>query len=93
MKSFCLLSRRQRIIQRNRTERLSELLDWKSLGKVYLQIYYRITVFVLSHQSTLLTNNDFSRKTTFDSQKSGENDLKYHSNSIKMLEKLFNLTY
>ena len=34
MKSFCLLSRRQRIIQRNRTERLSELLDWKSLGKV-----------------------------------------------------------
>lgn len=33
---FCQLSRRQRIIQRNRTERLSELLDWKNLG-----IYYK----------------------------------------------------
>ncbi|KAK2569067.1 Glycogen [starch] synthase [Acropora cervicornis] len=31
MFSFCSLTRRQRIIQRNRTERLSELLDWKSL--------------------------------------------------------------
>ncbi|XP_028395807.1 glycogen [starch] synthase-like [Dendronephthya gigantea] len=37
MKAFCLLSRRQRIIQRNRTERLSELLDWKSLGKNYMK--------------------------------------------------------
>lgn len=33
---FSILSRRQRIIQRNRTERLSDLLDWKNLG-----IYYR----------------------------------------------------
>lgn len=33
---FSSLSRRQRIIQRNRTERLSDLLDWKNLG-----IYYR----------------------------------------------------
>lgn len=33
---FSCLSRRQRIIQRNRTERLSDLLDWKNLG-----IYYR----------------------------------------------------
>lgn len=32
---FCGLSRRQRIIMRNRTERLSELLDWKSLGTFY----------------------------------------------------------
>merc|ERR1719427_749213 len=36
MHDFTRLSRRQRIIQRNRTERLSDLLDWKSLG-----IYYR----------------------------------------------------
>lgn len=35
MFSFCNLSRRQRIIQRNRTERLSELLDWKSLHRYY----------------------------------------------------------
>lgn len=34
MYDFCCLSRRQRIILRNRTERLSELLDWKNLGFV-----------------------------------------------------------
>ncbi|XP_076304313.1 glycogen [starch] synthase [Tachypleus tridentatus] len=33
---FTCLSRRQRIIQRNRTERLSDLLDWRNLG-----VYYR----------------------------------------------------
>ncbi|VDK42964.1 unnamed protein product [Anisakis simplex] len=32
---FTLLTRRQRIIMRNRTERLSELLDWKNLGSFY----------------------------------------------------------
>ncbi|XP_055378150.1 glycogen [starch] synthase isoform X2 [Condylostylus longicornis] len=36
MYDFCKLNRRQRIIQRNRTERLSDLLDWRALG-----IYYR----------------------------------------------------
>ncbi|CAH1786075.1 unnamed protein product [Owenia fusiformis] len=36
MFDFTNLSRRQRIIQRNRTERLSELLDWRNLG-----VYYR----------------------------------------------------
>ena len=36
MFDFVGLNRRQRIIQRNRTERLSDMLDWKSLG-----IYYR----------------------------------------------------
>lgn len=42
MFDFTHLSRRQRIIQRNRTERLSELLDWKNLGivcKRYLLVY------------------------------------------------------
>uniref|UniRef100_A0A669D355 Glycogen [starch] synthase n=1 Tax=Oreochromis niloticus TaxID=8128 RepID=A0A669D355_ORENI len=34
---FCKQSRRQRIIQRNRTERLSDLLDWRYLGRVMLQ--------------------------------------------------------
>jgi glycogen(starch) synthase len=33
--SFTTKTRRQRINQRNRTERLSELLDWKSLGLEY----------------------------------------------------------
>ncbi|XP_026322713.1 glycogen [starch] synthase isoform X1 [Hyposmocoma kahamanoa] len=36
MFDFSKLTRRQRIIQRNRTERLSDLLDWRNLG-----IYYR----------------------------------------------------
>uniref|UniRef100_A0A8C5AXP9 Glycogen [starch] synthase n=1 Tax=Gadus morhua TaxID=8049 RepID=A0A8C5AXP9_GADMO len=33
---FCKQSRRQRIIQRNRTERLSDLLDWRYLGRYYI---------------------------------------------------------
>uniref|UniRef100_A0A3Q3ABA6 Glycogen [starch] synthase n=1 Tax=Kryptolebias marmoratus TaxID=37003 RepID=A0A3Q3ABA6_KRYMA len=33
---FCKQSRRQRIIQRNRTERLSDLLDWRYLGRFYI---------------------------------------------------------
>ena len=33
--SFSTKTRRQRINQRNRTERLSELLDWKALGLEY----------------------------------------------------------
>uniref|UniRef100_A0A8C0XTX2 Glycogen [starch] synthase n=1 Tax=Cyprinus carpio carpio TaxID=630221 RepID=A0A8C0XTX2_CYPCA len=36
MFSFCQQSRRQRIIQRNRTERLSDLLDWRYLGRFYM---------------------------------------------------------
>ncbi|KAK4048094.1 glycogen synthase isoform 1 [Microbotryomycetes sp. JL201] len=35
MVSFCQKTRRQRINQRNRTERLSDLLDWKKLGLEY----------------------------------------------------------
>ncbi|EGG00124.1 family 3 glycosyltransferase [Melampsora larici-populina 98AG31] len=35
MYDFCTKTRRQRINQRNRTERLSDLLDWKSLGLEY----------------------------------------------------------
>uniref|UniRef100_A0A8C7SV44 Glycogen [starch] synthase n=1 Tax=Oncorhynchus mykiss TaxID=8022 RepID=A0A8C7SV44_ONCMY len=33
---FCQQSRRARIIQRNRTERLSDLLDWRYLGRYYI---------------------------------------------------------
>lgn len=35
MTSFCQKTRRQRINQRNRVERLSPLLDWKNLGVEY----------------------------------------------------------
>lgn len=38
MFDFCMLNRRQRIIQRNRTERLSDLLDWRNLGVVSIPI-------------------------------------------------------
>lgn len=34
MYEFSKLNRRQRIIQRNRTERLSDMLDWRNLGVV-----------------------------------------------------------
>lgn len=35
MTTFCQKTRRQRINQRNRVERLSPLLDWKNLGIEY----------------------------------------------------------
>lgn len=37
MFEFCGKSRRQRINQRNRTERLSDLLDWKRMGLEYVK--------------------------------------------------------
>ncbi|ODA80449.1 hypothetical protein RJ55_03407 [Drechmeria coniospora] len=37
MFDFCAKTRRQRINQRNRTERLSELLDWKRMGMEYIK--------------------------------------------------------
>ena len=40
MFEFSQMSRRQRIIMRNRTERLSDLLDWRKLGKYYSQARY-----------------------------------------------------
>jgi hypothetical protein len=41
MVSFCQKTRRQRINQRNRTERLSDLLDWKRLGLEYAKARQR----------------------------------------------------
>ena len=38
MFDFSQLSRRQRIIMRNRTERLSDLLDWKKLSIYYTEV-------------------------------------------------------
>lgn len=37
MFDFAQKSRRQRINQRNRTERLSDLLDWKRMGMEYVK--------------------------------------------------------
>ena len=36
---FCSMTRRERIAQRNRTERLSELFDWGNLGQHYDQAH------------------------------------------------------
>jgi len=36
---FTQLSRRERIELRNKTEKLSDILDWKSLDKYYLQAH------------------------------------------------------
>ncbi|XP_058792126.1 glycogen [starch] synthase isoform X2 [Phymastichus coffea] len=41
MFDFCRLNRRQRIIQRNRTERLSDLLDWRNLGIIDFKIGFQ----------------------------------------------------
>lgn len=37
LEGFTKMTRRQRINQRNRTERLSDLLDWKRMGKEYVK--------------------------------------------------------
>ena len=36
---FCSMTRWERIEQRNRTERLSDLLDWANLGQAYHQAH------------------------------------------------------
>lgn len=45
MFDFTKLNRRQRIIQRNRTERLSDLLDWRNLGIVKIKKILRLNFF------------------------------------------------
>lgn len=41
MYDFARMSRRQRVIQRNRTERLSDLLDWRNLGIVSVVTHFK----------------------------------------------------
>jgi hypothetical protein len=59
MYDFAKLNRRQRIIQRNRTERLSDLLDWRNLGIVSWEtlhalgrssVFMTICVWVISYK-------------------------------------------
>ena len=42
MFDFTQLTRRQRIIMRNRTERLSDLLDWRKLATYYTEARYTL---------------------------------------------------
>lgn len=55
MFDFTRLSRRQRVIQRNRTERLSDLLDWRNLGSVCncARLLYTLDL-VANHYVTVL---------------------------------------
>jgi hypothetical protein len=61
MFDFTKLTRRQRIMLRNRTERLSELLDWNTLGIVSIQRMFlfsswnRIESFTFSSLIVLLS--------------------------------------
>ena len=55
MFEFCGKSKRQRINQRNRTERLSDLLDWKRMGMEYVKArQLALRRGMLSHFPTLL---------------------------------------
>jgi hypothetical protein len=51
MYDFARLNRRQRIIQRNRTERLSDLLDWRNLGIVSWEKWF-VTEWRFSYHMT-----------------------------------------
>lgn len=67
MFDFARLSRRQRIIQRNRTERLSDLLDWRNLGivrqntRVSLYSFYIIRISSLYLFFTVLSSSKNKR--------------------------------
>lgn len=62
MFDFACKSRRQRINQRNRTERLSDLLDWKRMGMEYVkarQLALRRGTFPTRYNLTTLGHTQF----------------------------------
>lgn len=61
MFDFTRLNRRQRIIQRNRTERLSDLLDWRNLGIVSVLTHCQ-RIFFYSIVKISIYFNPFSLK-------------------------------
>lgn len=65
MYDFCKLNRRQRIIQRNRTERLSDLLDWRNLGVFYRQA--RLLSMKTVYPDYCINIDDFAENTRRDS--------------------------
>jgi len=58
MLQFCQKTRRQRINQRNRTERLSDLLDWKLVGMEYVRA--RKLALHRAYPDSFINNNDDS---------------------------------
>ncbi|KAH0560731.1 hypothetical protein KQX54_007707 [Cotesia glomerata] len=61
MFDFTRLSRRQRIIQRNRTERLSDMLDWRNLGIYYRQARMKALVKVYPEFTSELDDTSVGR--------------------------------
>ena len=70
MFNFCKMSRRQRIIMRNRTERLSEHLDWNTLGICYQQSRVAALSKLINFFDET-ANNDQEIENGFDGFKSG----------------------
>ena len=75
---FANKSRRQRINQRNRTERLSDLLDWKRMGMEYVKARQLALRRGLSHSlltlGRLLTMNTTAYPSSFDDEGDIESD-------------------
>lgn len=60
MYDFARMSRRQRVIQRNRTERLSDLLDWRNLGIVS---EYLKTFNIISSRNSIRSVRSYQNRT------------------------------
>ncbi|CAJ0756574.1 8765_t:CDS:2 [Entrophospora sp. SA101] len=72
MLQFCQKTRRQRINQRNRTERLSDLLDWKLVGMEYVRA--RKLALHRAYPDSFINNNDDN---TSESNSMNENNIHY----------------
>ncbi|KAL8711692.1 MAG: hypothetical protein Q9220_003863 [cf. Caloplaca sp. 1 TL-2023] len=62
MMDVCLKSRRQRVNQRNRTERLGDLLDWKRMGLEYVKARH----LALRRSYPMAFNDDYDAEGIFD---------------------------
>ncbi|KAL8947622.1 MAG: hypothetical protein Q9222_006120 [Ikaeria aurantiellina] len=62
MEDVCSKSRRQRVNQRNRTERLGDLLDWKRMGLEYIKARH----LALRRSYPTAFNDDYDAEAIFD---------------------------
>lgn len=60
MEEFCNKTRRQRINQRNRTERLSEILDWRCMGLEYVKARQLALIRAYPNQFRELKDKNFN---------------------------------
>ncbi|KAI8926110.1 glycogen synthase [Entophlyctis helioformis] len=72
MFEFCQKTRRQRINQRNRTERLSDVLDWKRMGLEYVKARW---VAIRRKYPSLVAKHD--EEAGEDSDEMGDSDLQH----------------